>query len=237
MYGRSDPKVVPLWSDQIPGENPRRLVEPDYVKKLFAAGARASALGIAVLDSEARFELVNESLARETRASVDHHVGKTSHEVVGDLANQIDPAYDRVLSTGEPSSVLLTGTVRNTPEFGYWLDHCFPIRDNSGQVQQLGLFVVNVTAEKASAEIFDALARDSKALMADEAGLLDKFDESVRNYHSVLRRSLEELGSPFTEPPRKAANFRTNMQKLDTEIREMRELIYAVMAQFSIPRC
>jgi len=129
----------------------------DHVKKLLSDGARASSLGVAVLDPQTHFESVNDSIAREGR---DGHVGKTSREVVSDLAKQIEPTYEKVLRMRKPASVLLTGHVRDTPEFGYWIDHCFSIIGRSGRVQQLGLFVVNVTAEKAAREIFDTLTTD-----------------------------------------------------------------------------
>src|ERR1700733_12110413 len=108
----------------LPGRNFRAIDHADYIKELFAAGARASTLGIGVLDSQTRFESVNSSLAGETRASVEHHIGKTSREVVGDLARQAEPLYERVLSTGKPSSLMVEGHIRDAPEFGYWLTHC-----------------------------------------------------------------------------------------------------------------
>jgi hypothetical protein len=180
---------------------------------------------------------VNAALARETRFPRHGHIGKTSSEVTGELADQIEPTYARVLRTGKASSVLLTGHVRDTPEFGYWLDHCFPIFDSSGRVEHLGLFVVNVTAEKASREILDSLAMDSKLLRAKDAGILERLDESIRCYHWSLRRSLEELACSFTEAPRKADRFRSATQQLDEEINEMRELVYTFISQFSIPGC
>jgi hypothetical protein len=216
---------------------PGRFDEPDYLQKLLAAGARASTLGIAILDSQTRFELVNASLSRETRVVPDHHVGRTSREVVGDLALQVEPIYEKVLRTAKAASVQVAGHVRDTPEFGYWLTHCFPIKDNSGRTQQLGVFVVNATAEKASAEIFEALATHPKRLMADAAGLLDKFDESVRHYHAGLRRSFRALASPLAAPAGKAERFRYSIERLDSDITEMRELIYAVISQFSLPAC
>ena len=86
-----------------------RLYEPTYLKSLFAAGARATSLGIAVLDSQTRFEGVNDALARETQAPTDYHLGRTSREVTGDFARQIEPTYESVLRTGKPTSILLTG--------------------------------------------------------------------------------------------------------------------------------
>jgi hypothetical protein len=209
----------------------------DRLGRLFAAGARATSLGIALLDSETRFELVNASLACETKTASDHHIGKSSREIVGDLATQIEPTYEKVLRTAKPASVLLKGHVRETPEFGYWHDYCFPIVGSSGTVQQLGLFVVNVTAEKAAREIFDALTTDPKRMMAEADGMLAKFDKAITYFHSSLRNSLMQLAWPFTEAARKTDRFRSSIEQLDSEIEEMRELIYAIISQFSIPSC
>ncbi len=215
----------------------RRSDAQGYIKQLIAAGSRASTLGIAVLDSQTRFQLVNTALSRETLAPPDQHVGKTSSEIVGELARQIEPTYENVLRTGKPDSVLLTGNVRDTPEFGYWFDYCFPIFDREQKVQQLGLFVVNVTAEKAAREILDTLTIDPKQLRATGAGILETFDAAIWSYHSAMCLSLEQLASPFTEPARKAENFRSSIERIDTEISQMRELIYALVSLFSIPKC
>ena len=216
---------------------PRTSEAEGYIKRLIAAGSRASTLGIAVLDSQTRFQLVNTALSRETRATLDEHVGKTSSEIVGELARQIEPTYENVLRTGKPDSVLLTGNVRDTPEFGYWFDYCFPIFGRAQRVQQLGLFVVNVTAEKATREILDTLTIDPKQLQAAGVGILETFDKAIWNYHSAVCHSLEQLASPFTEPARKAENFRSSIELIDIEISEMRELIYALVSQLSIPKC
>jgi hypothetical protein len=232
-----DPGLDALGLVQKQSQNPKRFEDPRYFKRLFAAGTRASSLGLAVMDSQTRFEAVNASLAHETRAGTDHHIGRTSREIVGDLAKQIEPTYEQVIRTGRPASVMLTGHVRDTPEFGYWLDHCFPITDTSGRVQKLGLFVVNITAEKSAIEIFDALATDSKRQLAETAGLLSRFEEAIKGYHFSLMEAFHELSCPVTESGRKAHRFRTSIQRLDQEISDMRELVYAVIRQFSIPRC
>ena len=215
----------------------RGLTDLDHVKKLLADGARATSVGMAVLDSQTRFEAVNASMSREMRIAPNDHIGRTSHELLGDLVLPTEKVHERVLSLGQPESLLIKGRVRNTPEFGYWLNHYFPIKDSSGRVQQLAVFGVNVTAEKTAREIFDTLTADPKRQMADAAGLLAQFDESIRHYHMFLKTTFKDLAYPFTEIGRKVGRFRWSIEQLDREINEMRELIYAVISQFSIPRC
>jgi hypothetical protein len=237
MSGKDLPDLGSAWPHAMGDRDPHRFEQPDYIKALLAASVHALNLGITLLDAQTRFESVNAALARETQASVDQHIGKTSREIVGDLATQVEPTYEKVLRTGKPASVLLVGQVRDTPETGYWFDYCFPILDKSQRVQQLGLFVVNVTLEKASAEIFNALATNSKFLSSQAPGLIEKFDESVRVYHSRLKKSLKELACPSTEAARKVDGFRVSMERLDSDIGLMRELIYAVLDQLPIPKC
>ena len=182
-----------MSSNREGNSNPRRFEQSDHLKKLFAAGARASSLGIAVLDSQTRFEAVNASMSREMRIAPNDHIGRTSHELLGDLVLPTEKVHERVLSLGQPESLLIKGRVRNTPEFGYWLNHYFPIKDSSGRVQQLAVFGVNVTAEKTAREIFDTLTADPKRQMADAAGLLAQFDESIRRDHMILRTTFKDL--------------------------------------------
>jgi hypothetical protein len=217
--------------------NPRRFENLDYMKELLVAGVRASNLGIILLDSQTRWESLNAAITRETRIPVEQHIGKSTREIVGELARQIEPTYEKVLRTGKPGSAWIVGHVRDTPEIGYWFDYCFPIFDKSRRVQQLGLFVVNVTAERTSTEILKVLATNSKVRMAQAAGILERFDQSVRAYHSHLRMSLCKLACPSTEAARRADGFRLSLEHLDDDIRLMQELIYAVIAQFPVPEC
>jgi hypothetical protein len=209
----------------------------DHLKRLMNAGLRASSLGIAVMDFETRVQLINAVLARESNIAQENCVGKTPRDIVGRLALQFEPACQRALRTGIAENVLFQGQVRDAPAYGYWLGHCFPVMDGSRRVQQLGMLVVNLTAEKASREIFDMMATDSRRLMADAAGLLTKFDESIRHYHASLKQSFDELACPFTETPRKVAILRSSILQLDNEIEAMRQLIYSVMSHFSISEC
>jgi hypothetical protein len=232
IVGKGIAKLGPSQS-----KNPQRFKDLAYLKSLLAAGARASSLEVAVLDSETRFEVVNAPLARETRVGIEEHIGKTSREIVGDLAKQIEPTFEAVLRTRQPASILLTGHVRDTPEFGYWLDYCFPVPNQSTRVQQLGLFVVNITAEETAIEMFDSLPGDSKCQLAEANGLLNRFEESIALYHLFLKARFEELANPAISTARKVDRFRSFIGQLDHEISGMRELIYEVISRFSIPRC
>src|ERR1700761_9456601 len=227
---------APLSENRGP-KDPSRWDCQDYVKALFAAAESATHTGICLLDTQTRFEWVNGALAKETRATIDQHIGKTSREIVGDLATQIEPIYEKVLATGKPASIWLAGHVRDTVEAGYWLDYCFPIPDSSRRVQQLGLFVVNVTAEKESAAIFDALAGNLPFAVDNCAQLLRGLDEAIQGYYLGLEMSFLELSRHSTDVARNVDHFRAKLQGLDSEIRLIRELVYTILDRLRIPSC
>jgi hypothetical protein len=220
--------------------SPVRAVRPrtggGCLQALFAASHRASHLGISLMDAQTRVESVNAALTRETRLTAEEHLGKTARELVGKLATQIEPMYEDVLCTGKPSSAWVSGHVRNSVEFGHWFDYCFPIFDSSHRVQQLGVFVVNVTAEKESAAIFDALP-ESRFAPEASSELLLRLDEAIQAYYLGLEWTLEELSRPSVEVARRVDYFQKKLEHLDDEIRLVRELVYAVLSQMRIPSC
>ncbi len=218
-------------------KEPSRLDCPGYLKALFAAGERATHTGICLLDTQTRFDWVNAALAKETRTTIDQHIGKTSREIVGDLASQIEPIYEKVLGTGRPASVWLAGRVRDTIESGHWLDYCFPVFGSSQRVQQLGLFVVNVTAEKESAAILDTLSGNLPFAADQCSQLLRGLDEAVHGYYLGLELSFLELSRNSTDVARNVDHFRSKLQGLESEIRLIREVVYTIIDRFRIASC
>ena len=95
MSGRDVPKSKSVRLARMGDRNSRRFEQLDYVKEMLAAGVRASNLGIMLMDSQTRFVSVNAALARETRTSVEEHFGKATREIVGDVAGQIEPTYEK----------------------------------------------------------------------------------------------------------------------------------------------
>jgi hypothetical protein len=104
-------------------------------------------------------------------------------------------------------------------------------------VQQLGLFVVNVTAEKESAAIFNALAGNLPFAVNYCAQLLRGLDEAIQGYYLGLELSFLELSRHSADVARNVDHFRSKLQGLDSEISLIRELVYAIIARFRIPSC
>jgi formate hydrogenlyase transcriptional activator len=108
-----------------------------------------SRVGIVILDSNFRFLAINHALAEMNGIPAEEHLGKSLREVLGDLAEFLEPQYKRVFETRQPvlnleiSSILPTRT-----EPGHWIGHFIPILDATGKVAQVGGVVVEITEQK-----------------------------------------------------------------------------------------
>lgn len=71
---------------------------------LLATYFRASKVGFAVVDTEFRYLGVNERLAAMHGIPASTHLGKTLHEILGDVSQIVHPYVENVLSTGQPIS-------------------------------------------------------------------------------------------------------------------------------------
>ena len=75
-------------------QNEASSLQPTWAGGLFHAAAAASELAICVLDRDSRFVSVNAKLASECRCTPDDMLGRTARESLGDLAAQIEPAFN-----------------------------------------------------------------------------------------------------------------------------------------------
>ena len=118
-------------------------------EQLLAAYFSASKVGLCILDTDLRYLAINHTLAEMNGIPAEAHLGKSVREMLGDLAELIEPQFRRVLATGQPifdleiSSVLPTRT-----EPGHWIEHYIPIKDATGEVTQIGIVVVEITEQK-----------------------------------------------------------------------------------------
>ena len=132
--------------DQIPFAHPEAFTEPE---KLLAAYFSSSTVGLCILDSELRYLAVNSTLAAMNGIPPAYHIGKTVREVMGDAAGVVESGVQRVFSTGEPVADLELSVVLPTrTEAGHWIEHYFPIKDESGTVRRAAVVAVEITEQK-----------------------------------------------------------------------------------------
>jgi DNA-binding CsgD family transcriptional regulator len=117
--------------------------------ELLPALFRSSMVGVAICDRQFRFRAVNDALASMNGVPVAAHLGKTIHAVVGNAAEKVLPAFEHVFATGQPlSNFEVTAKLPSRDAPGHWNESYFPIKDDAGQVQQVGAVVLELTKRK-----------------------------------------------------------------------------------------
>jgi formate hydrogenlyase transcriptional activator len=144
------------------------LSEPE---QLLAAFFSASNVGFYILDKDLSYVAVNHALADINGRPAVAHLGKTLREVLGELADKIEPELQRVLNTGKPVLNLeVSGVLPTRPDVAPQLAHYFPIQDGTGQVKQIGVVVVGNTGrrrlEQAITTVADKLQQEKARLQA-----------------------------------------------------------------------
>jgi len=147
---------------------PDAFSEPE---QLLAAFFSASNVGFYILDKDLSYVAVNHALADINGRPAAAHLGKTLREVLGELADKIEPELQRVLNTGKPVLNLeVSGMLPTRPDVAPQLAHYFPIQDGTGQVKQIGVVVVGNTGrrrlEQAITTVADKLQQEKARLQA-----------------------------------------------------------------------
>lgn len=131
---------------------------------LFRAFFEAVPAGMCTLDREMRYRLVNRSLAWINGKELSGYAGRTVHEVHPRLLNKLAPIHHDIFATGrEHRDVEFQGQIPGQPGItGYWQASFFPIFGADQQVEAVGCFIVDVTAQK----IAKAALQHNEALLS-----------------------------------------------------------------------
>lgn len=107
-------------------------------------------VGIAILDNQMQYTLVNEALAEINGVSVQEHIGKKPWDIGISVASDIEEINQQVLTTGQPLlNVEMTGETRKLPRvLRTWLVSHFPISDQTHQPTSAGVIVAEITEQK-----------------------------------------------------------------------------------------
>ncbi len=176
---------------------PEALTEPE---RLLAAYFRSSTVGLGILDREFRYLAVNATLAEMNGLPPSAHLGKTLRDVVGEVADQLEPALRRVLATREQVSFEVSGSLPARKDFGHWMPHYLPILDATGEVSRIGCIVVEITAQKKLEESAQELGgklrkemdrlqmlMDVSAIIASNWNLVQTFPQVSARIRKLLR--------------------------------------------------
>lgn len=128
----------------------RAEVERERVMATLNSFIASAPAGVALLDSEMRFQHINEPLAAMNGISVEAHLGRSVAEVVPDLYEAVKPVFDRVLSEGKPvPDFILEGDSPKHPgEKHVWRESWFPLPGADGRPFGVGVIVQEITEQR-----------------------------------------------------------------------------------------
>ena len=185
----------------------------------------SSTVGFAILDKQLRYRRINEILASMAGMSPADFLGRSVGEIFAGNALDAESAFLQVISTGTP--ILdreISGEMPGKPgEVRYWLVNYFPIAGENGQVNEIGVISVDVTARR-NAE--SAIRRLSGRLLnlqdQERRRIARELHDSLGQYLAGLKMTIELLGQPNTRD--KAGLFAECSEILERCISETRTL-------------
>jgi PAS domain S-box-containing protein len=129
-------------------------------------------IGLTILDRDLRYVRLNQRLAEINGIEIDDHIGRTMREIVPTLADENEPLLSSVIATGGPLlNIELSGETQSQPGVERtWIENCYPLQDETGQIVGINVVVQEITDRKrAEAE----LARANGILTATIDGTSD----------------------------------------------------------------
>jgi formate hydrogenlyase transcriptional activator len=118
-------------------------------EKLATEYFRSSAVGVCIVDEGLRFVAINDALAKMNGVPASEHLGKTVREMLGELADRIEPECRKVFATGIPANFEIRGKIPRSGGAGHWITHYVPLPDENSRITRVGAVVVEVTAQDA----------------------------------------------------------------------------------------
>src|SRR5690606_20190170 len=100
-----------------------------------------------LMDRQLRFIALNEKLARANGRPVSAHLGRHLAEMAPNVAADLEPALNTVLTTGKPIEEFEL-RVRIGGEERYWLCNFYPVRGGWGEITGVSCAIIDITARK-----------------------------------------------------------------------------------------
>ncbi len=156
-------------------------------------------IGFGYLDAHLRYQRVNETLARLNRVPVEHTIGRTVPEVMGEDGERILPLFDFILRTGH--AVLNHEIVRHLPggEKAFRVLNYYPVRAGGEEIVGVGALVQDVTDRRLAEEAADRWRQRYDAATEAAGHLVFDWTPGTRevtyggNVRGVLGRTAEQL--------------------------------------------
>ncbi|HZU50373.1 MAG TPA: CHASE3 domain-containing protein, partial [Sphingomicrobium sp.] len=119
-------------------------------------------IGLAFFSKDHRYLRVNEELARMNGRLISEHIGRPVAEILKSDAKPIEDMIDIVFETGHAVRDLeFTAPSKHDPhEQRHWLTGVYPVKNDRGDVEAVGLWVIEISERKRAEEREALLARE-----------------------------------------------------------------------------
>ncbi len=165
-------------------------------RELVNAFFSSSTVGFGILDSDLRYQRINEVLANMAGLSSSDLLGRSVMDVFGEHAPQAEVVLRNVQRSGQP--VLgreVTGTLPANPkEIRHWLVNYFPIPDSSNNVIQIGVIALDMTDRKMAEKAIRALSvRLINLQDRERRRIAREIHDSLGQYLAAVKINLQVL--------------------------------------------
>lgn len=121
-------------------------------------------VGLCFQDRALRYVSVNEHLAAINGAPVSDHIGRTPREVIGPLAERLEPILREVIDTGAARhNVEVTGRTAAPGGERDWLCSYQPVRTADGAILGISVAILDITELRRAQAALAAALRDADA--------------------------------------------------------------------------
>lgn len=133
----------------------------EQIEELNALYASAP-IGLAFFSRDYRYLRINEELARINGRSVADHIGRSAREIIPASAEALERVVDQVFSRGVALRDLeFTAASPLAPDVPrHWLTGFYPVRNERGEVEAVGVWVLEISERKKAEEREALLARE-----------------------------------------------------------------------------
>ncbi len=146
---------------------------------------RTAPLGMGLIDRDLRYVRVNERLAEFAGMSAEEMLGRTTREVVPEIAPKTEPIYRQVLDAGRAVlDVEISGATRAEPDRErHWLASYSPLESDSGDIAGVSITVRDISESKRAHEALEEQLRFQRLLTELSAQFavisIDELDDAI----------------------------------------------------------